>query len=680
MLSVVPDQIVQLTTTHTPSFLGLSDRPAGLWRNTSYGSDIIIGVVDSGIWPESPSFNDQGLGSLPRNWRGFCQDGPDFPASQCNNKIIGARFFYKGYEAQYGPLNGIKSARDENGHGTHCASIAAGSAVDNVGYKGYAVGEARGVALKARIAAYKIFWGTRSLGSVADILGAIDQAIDDGVDVISLSVSLRGSHPEYNRDQISIAAFRATQRGILFSASAGNSGPQPFTVSNVSPWMLTVAASSVDRQFSAHVVLGNGRVFKGSTLYDFRQLGNNSTSSLMLVTGQAGGSSYCAQGQLDRSIVYGKIVICEMSTSRDDMVAKSLAVQQAGGRGMILIDHISNGEEVRAKPYIIPATIVTHSDGNNIKSYVYSTPIPTATIEFKGTVIGPSPSAPRLAAFSSRGPNQVTPQILKPDVTAPGLNILAAWKGQDINTRSDHYSIQSGTSMACPHVSGLCALLRKAHPSWSPAAIKSAIMTTSYNYDNAGNHLMDLAFSRPSTPFVHGSGHVDPEKAVNPGLVYDLDTTDYVAFLCSIGYDYTSIYQFVQDPSMINCRTKPLPSPGDLNYPSFAAVFKSANDVVRYTRVVKNVGSSVNAVYRVSVSAPPNVQVNVSPTTLKFSANKQKLSYTISFTSTGGFQIPTSGLISSGSIEWSDGIHRVRSPIAAYWPYMGVQEDFAASI
>ncbi|KNA20366.1 hypothetical protein SOVF_053220 [Spinacia oleracea] len=310
-----------------------------------------------------------------------------------------------------------------------------------------------------------------------------------------------------------------------------------------------------------------------------------------------------------------------------------------------------------------------------------STGKPTARIKFRGTITSHSPSAPRVAAFSSRGPNNITPEILKPDIIAPGVNILAAWTGAD--TRKVRYNIISGTSMACPHVSGLAALLKQTYPTWTPAAIKSAIMTTAYNLDNSGNNITDLSAPlNKSSLFVTGSGHIHPNKALHPGLVYDLDTSDYVAFLCSIGYDSRKTSQFVQHPTTIDCRTyyKRFSTPGHLNYPSLPVVFKSVNDVVRYTRVVKNVERSKNAVYRVSVSAPRYVKVKVFPRKLVFNANKPTLSYTITFTSIDGIVIPTNGLATFGSIEWTDTSHRVRSPIAAYWPYRTAQENFVASI
>lgn len=681
VLSVIPDQIVKPDTTQSTSFMGLSDE-SGVWPATDYGSDIVIGVIDSGIWPESVGFHDGGLNDVPSNWRGICEAGPDFPATSCNKKLIGARSFYQGYEKFYGPITEIKSARDLSGHGTHCASIAAGSAVVNAGYYRYAVGEARGVATKARIAAYKVLWVNGTGAARSDILKAMDTAIEDGVHVISMSLS--GPGMDYYRDDTTVGAFRAMQNGVVVSAGAGNTGPGLSTVNNVAPWMLTVGASTIDREFPADVVLGNGQVFTGSSLFTFSQ---STTSSMMLVTGQSSGSWLCIEGELNRARVFGKMVVCEEGTTTG--AAKSYAVQQAGGLGMILVRQAVVGEELMAYPFVIPASTVTYTAGNRIKQYISTTSNPTARIIFRGTVTGPSPPAPRVAAFSSRGPNSVTFEILKPDVIAPGVNILAAWSGNlgpsgindlDFDTRRVQYNIQSGTSMACPHVSGLAALLKKAYPSWSAAAIKSAIMTTAYNLDNSGKDITDLATGMEATVYARGSGHIDANKALNPGLVYDLDTSDYIAFFCSIGYDYRKIAIYVNDTSMIDCRAKNFSSPGELNYPSFSVVFESTKDVVRYTRVVKNVGRSVNAVYQVSINAPPSLRINVYPTRLVFNANRKTLSYTITFASTDGIIIPPGFVAAYGSIEWSDGSHRVRSPIAAHWKAGSTRENFAASI
>ncbi|RAL43845.1 hypothetical protein DM860_014346 [Cuscuta australis] len=668
VISVLPDQVRRVHTTHTPQFLGLS-QSFGIWPNAEYADDVIVGVLDTGIWPERPSFSDEGLSSVPSGWKGKCEVGRDFPAGSCNRKIIGARTFYRGYEAALGrPMDESeesKSPRDTEGHGTHTASTVAGSVVANASLFEYARGEARGMAVKARIAAYKICWSSGCYDS--DILAAMDQAVEDGVHVISLSVGSSGYASPYDRDSIAIGAFGAGAHGVLVSCSAGNSGPSPSTAVNIAPWILTVGASTIDREFPADVILGDGRIFSGVSLYSGESLGE---SKLPVVYGGDCGSKYCYSGELNTSKVTGKIVLCDRGGNA--RIAKGGAVKDAGGAGMILANLADSGEELVADAHLIPASMVGVTAGDEIRTYVRSDPSPTATISSRGTVIGTSPPAPRVAAFSSRGPNHVTPEILKPDVIAPGVNILAGWTGAvgpadlDIDRRRVEFNIISGTSMSCPHASGLAALLRKAHPEWTPSAIKSALMTTTYNLDNSGSNFTDLATGKESNPFVHGSGHVDPNRALNPGLVYDLAVSDYVDFLCSIGYDNKRISVFVKGNTSVDCSTRDLGTPGSLNYPSFSVIFRGNKSEVKYKRSLTNVGSEKDVVYAVKVNAPPGVEVSVSPTKLAFDEEHNTLSYEITFKSSVGFNgvKPSS---SFGSIEWADAAHRVRSPIAVVW-------------
>lgn len=663
ILSVIPDQARQLHTTHTPQFLGLSDE-FGLWPNSGYADDAIVGVLDTGIWPERLSFSDSGLSAVPARWKGICETTNDFPSSACNKKIIGARAFYKGYESYLRrPIDETeesKSPRDTEGHGSHTASTAAGSLVSNASFYQYAKGEARGIAIKARIAAYKICWKFGCFDS--DILAAMDQAIADGVDVISLSVGATGYAPQYDQDSIAIGAFGAAENGVVVSCSAGNSGPGPYTAVNIAPWILTVGASTIDREFPADVVLGDGRVLGGVSLYSGEDLPD---FKLPLVYAADAGGRYCYSGSLVSSKVQGKIVVCDRGGNA--RVEKGSAVKSAGGLGMILANTEESGEELIADSHLIPATMVGEIAGNKVKEYIKLSQYPTATIAFRGTVISASPPAPKVAAFSSRGPNHLTPEILKPDVIAPGVNILAAWTGSigptdlDIDPRRVDFNIISGTSMSCPHVSGLAALLRNAYPDWSPATIKSALMTTAYNLDNSGKNIKDLASGKESTPFIHGAGHVDPNKALNPGLVYDIDSNEYISFLCSIGYDAKRISVFVRKPASSDICSKTLSTPGNLNYPSLSVVFESSTDVVTYKRVVKNVGSSADAVYEVKVNAPRNVAISVKPSKLVFSAEKKTLAYEITFSSLG---VSTQEF---GAIEWSDGDHVVRSAVAVRW-------------
>nr|GMC77425.1 subtilisin-like protease SBT1.4 [Ipomoea batatas] len=657
VISVLQDQILQPQTTQSPEFLGLA-KSSGLWPDSNFADDVIVGVLDTGIWPESRSFSDAGLSPVPSRWKGACEVGPDFPATSCNRKLIGARAFYKAYEASLGRAMDksaeLLSPRDTNGHGTMCTSIAAGSVVANASFVGYAPGEARGMAIKARIAAYKVCWSAGC--SDADNLAGLDQAVEDGVDVISVSIARPAPVP-YHLDNIAIGAFGAMQQGVVVSCGVGNSGPDIATADNVAPWILTVGASTIDREFPVDVVLGDGRIFTGTSLYSGSPLGQN---RIPVVYGGDANSILCHSGQLDASKVRGKIVFCESTSERNSSAyTKGVAVAQAGGVGLIIANRPGYGQQLTAETNVIPASLVTTSDGDKIRAYIRSHPWPTATISSRGTLIGSSPSAPRVAAFSSRGPNRITPEILKPDVIAPGVNILGASTG----ARSQlEFNINSGTSLACPHVSGLAAMLRKAYPNWSPAAIKSALMTTAYTVDNSGRNLIDLSTGTQSVPFSHGSGHVDPNRALDPGLIYDLGVSDYLDFLCTIGYTSSRISMFTRDSSPVDCSTRSLGNPGSLNYPSFSVVFYNFINTIKYKRTVKNVGTNKNTVYQVKVNISWGVQVSVSPTILVFSENTDTLSYEVTFRTLTGFRS-----VAYGSIVWEDGVHVVSSPITVMW-------------
>ncbi|KAJ1281311.1 hypothetical protein BS78_04G296500 [Paspalum vaginatum] len=668
VLAVVPDATQQLHTTLTPSFLGLSSS-SGLLPASNGATDVVIGIIDTGVYPKDrASFAaDPSLPRPPSTFRGRCVSTPEFNASAyCNNKLVGAKFFGLGYEAAHGGAveeTDSRSPLDTNGHGTHTSSTAAGSAVADAAFFDYAKGRAVGMAPGARIASYKACWAQGCASS--DILMAFDEAIKDGVNVISVSLGAVGSAPQFYRDSTAVGAFSAVRKGIVVSASAGNAGPGELTVVNVAPWFLTVGASTINRQFPANVVLGNGENFTGTSLYAGPPLG---ASKIPLVYGGDVSSSFCEAGDLDPSKVAGKIVVCDPGVNA--RAAKGEAVKLAGGAGAILFSSKAFGEQALSSPHLLPATAVTFAAAEKIKRYIRTNSSPVATIVFLGTVIGATPSSPRMASFSSRGPNLRAAEILKPDVTAPGVDILAAWTGEnspselDSDTRRVKFNIISGTSMSCPHVSGIAALLRQAHPDWSPAAIKSALMTTAYNVDSAGDIIKDMSTGEASTPFVRGAGHVDPNAALDPGLVYDAGTDDYVSFLCAIGYTTWQIAVLTRDGPVTDCSTR-RGSAGDLNYPAFSVVFSSTKSMVTQRRVVRNVGSDVVATYTASVAAPAGVLVAVEPRTLRFSATQQTQEYAITFT-------PQQGSVAEkytfGSIMWSDGKHKVASPIAITWP------------
>ncbi|XP_020235553.1 subtilisin-like protease SBT1.8 [Cajanus cajan] len=665
VLGVFEDTLYKLHTTRTPQFLGL-DTQTGLWEGHTAQDlnlathDVIVGVLDTGVWPESPSFNDAGMPPVPSRWRGECESGPDFSANLCNKKLIGARSFSRGFHmASGGASKEPASPRDRDGHGTHTASTAAGSHVANASLLGYASGTARGMAPLARVAAYKVCWTDGCFAS--DILAGMDHAIQDGVDVLSLS--LGGGSAPYFRDTIAIGAFSAVEKGIFVSCSAGNSGPEKASLANVAPWIMTVGAGTLDRDFPAYAVLGNKKRFTGVSLYSGNGMGIEPVG-LVYSKGLNQSGSLCMAGSLDPAKVRGKVVICDRGINA--RVEKGKVVRDAGGIGMILANTAASGEELVADSHLLPAVAVGKMVGEQIKEYATSDPMPTAVLSFRGTVLNVRPS-PVVAAFSSRGPNMVTKQILKPDVIGPGVNILAAWSeaigpsGMTDDTRKTQFNIMSGTSMSCPHISGLAALLKAAHPEWSPSAIKSALMTTAYVHDNTRSPLHDDAGAGLSTPWAHGAGHVNPHKAFSPGLVYDASTNDYIKFLCSLDYIPEQIQLIVKRPT-VNC-TRKFSDPGQLNYPSFSVLFGSKR-VVRYTRILTNVGEP-NSVYNVTVDAPSTVGVTVKPARLVFGKVGERQRYTVTFVSKKGVTDSSRGAF--GSIMWSNAQHQVRSPVAFSW-------------
>ncbi|KAJ1431399.1 Peptidase S8/S53 domain [Sesbania bispinosa] len=668
VVAIFPETKYELHTTRSPTFLGLEPaHSTNIWSENLAGHDVIVGVVDTGIWPESESFNDEGMKPVPAHWKGACEIGRNFTKHHCNKKIVGARMFFHGYEAAIGKIdeqNDSLSPRDEDGHGTHTAATVAGSPVHGANLLGYAYGTARGMAPGARLASYKVCWIDGCFSS--DIVSGIDRAIADGVNI--LSISLGGGVSSYYHDSLSIAAFGAMEKGVFVSFSAGNAGPDPVSISNVSPWVTTVGASTMDRDFPADVKLGNGNKVTGVSLYKGEvMLSSEKQYPLVYFRGNSttiDPRSVCFEETLDPQVVSGKIVICDRGNS--PRVGKGLVVKSAGGVGMILTNTVANGEELVADCHLLPAVAIGEKEGKELKNYVLTNKNATATLAFLGTRLGIKPS-PIVAAFSSRGPNFLSFEILKPDLVAPGVNILAAWSEENgpsslaTDNRRVKFNILSGTSMSCPHVSGIAALLKARHPEWSPAAIKSALMTTAYVHDNTMNPLRDASTTEPSSPYDHGAGHIDPIGALDPGLVYDIEPQDYFEFLCTQKITPTQLRVFSKYSNR-SCRHT-LATPGDLNYPAISLVFpeKTSTSVLTVHRTVTNVGLPVSK-YHVMVSPFKGAYVKVEPEILSFTRKYQKLSYNISFTTKSRQTTPE-----FGDLAWKDGIHRVRSPIVITW-------------
>ncbi|KAK9734763.1 hypothetical protein RND81_04G161800 [Saponaria officinalis] len=631
VLSVFPSRTLQTQTTRTWDFLGVP-KPAPQQQVAE--SNIVVGMIDTGVWPESPSFNDQGLTPfVSKKWKGGCFGGQNFT---CNNKIIGARTYTSG-----------GTARDEVGHGSHTASTAAGRIVDNTSLFGVANGTARGGVPSARIAVYKV---CDSDGCTDfDVLHAFDDAIADGVDLISISAG--GMPIMLSQDSIAIGSFHAMQQGILTVQSAGNDG-SPGGAGGGAPWIFSVAAGTVDQRIADKIVLGDGTALIGASVNTFTLKGD-----LPLVYGKTA-STHCDEDSakqcedkcLDERLVKGKILVCNAFFAWED----AITVGAAGVVGKTNFDDI-------AVIYPLPAAPLLDSKFDTLISYINSTKTPTANI-LKSERITDT-SAPSVATFSSRGPNRVAFDILKPDITAPGVDILAAYSPLapisefPEDERKVTYNVLSGTSMSCPHVTGAAAYLKSLHPDWSPAAIKSSLMTTANPMSPKDDPFVTL-FPWGSE-FAYGSGHLNPLKAANPGLVYEATKDDYITFLCKLGHD--DIGNFTGNPGA-PCPKKSDQSPKDVNYPSMASLVTFDKPItVTFTRTVTNVGVA-NSTYTSKVTSDTKIKVTVEPSTLSFASLKETKSFNVTVVGSG---LPMQSM-ATASLIWSDGIHNVRSPIVVF--------------
>jgi hypothetical protein len=644
VVSVTKDELRHLDTSTTPDMLGLTGSD-GVWQQqyggaSKAGEDVIVGIIDSGLWSENPSF-----AALPPSWsdvttkkrfKGVCDAGLEAPWFTCNNKVIGGRYFVKGI----GPDNVIRreylSPRGWQSHGSHTASTAAGNAGVPASVDGADLGKVSGMAPAAKLAVYKVCWATAEDGSgscnSSDSVAAIDAAVADGVDVLNYSIS--GSRVS-SVDPVELAFFRAAQAGVFVAVSAGNNGPSASTVAHNDPWVTTVAASTHDRAATATLHLGNDKNVTGVGV-------GNAVPSAPLVLSTAvakegADAKLCFPGTLDPAKTAGKIVVCDRGVNARN--EKSLVVRDAGGVGMVLVNTGPNS--VNADLHYVPSVHLDHVAGAEVKAYAGGAGA-TASLD-KGVIVTGAP-APKVASFSSRGPALAgAGDLMKPDIMAPGVDVLAAVSPEEGKGR--RWDLLSGTSMAAPHIAGLAALVIGKHPKWSPMAVKSALMTSATTRDNQGQPIT-LDTGGLATAREYGAGQVLPAKTFLPGLVYESGPKDWMRYLCGTG-----------ERTGTDCTDAGGPiDPSDLNGPSLA--IGALPGIQTITRTVTSVASKKQT-YVVSVQEPAGVEVTVSPSRFTIEPGKRKT-----------FTVKVKRISAAfdeyayGAVTWSDGKHHVRSPLA----------------
>ncbi len=621
------------------------------------GRGVVIGVIDSGIWPEHPSFADDGSHPAPPitldgSERSACAFGnsahnaADEPFD-CNNKLIGARQMLDTYRAVLGvEIDEYDSARDDDGHGTHTASIAAGNDGVTADVLGIPRGEISGVAPGAHIVAYKAL-GNRG-GYTSDLAAAIDQAVADGVDVINYSIGSGAGGPGAD----DIAFLFAVDAGVHVVTSAGNDGPEGGTVGNPGsmPWLLTVGAAVGPTQYQGIVHLGNRQKLVGASIT------GGSDGRFELVDAAHAGGDLCLPGDLDEDLVRGRIVLCRRGGIARTL--KSRAVADAGGVGMVLYN-VTSDQDRYTDTHLIPTVHLDMSDGLAVKEYIEMNRQPPTARLFGGNTVEVE-NASTVTAFSSRGPN-ADADVIKPDLVAAGHQVLAGYSptpDPDTSAPGELFSALSGTSMSSPHVAGLAALLHQVHPNWSPAAVKSALMTT------ADPEMTSHDAATPTSPFDVGSGLVDRGGSIDPGIVYDAGFIDYLGWLCgahrSVFADADTTCGTLEEGGVST-------DPSDLNYPSIAVAALAGTQTL--TRTLTNVGDRYET-YRAVVDAPPGYRVDVMPRRVEL-APDDSLPVTITITA-----VKTNlDAWSFGSLTWRGDGRVVRSPIAVRSVALGAPDE-----
>jgi len=513
------------------SFIGATNVWPTLGGSDLAGSNVVFGDIDTGVWPENPMLQAKAGEPAPPKPLGayHCDFGTGTDIAHlgqtftCNNKLIGAYNFTQTYMHTIGSdgqefCNNATftcSARDSEGHGTHTTTTAAGDCVTSAILYGVQRGPVCGIAPGAHVIEYRVCLVQGCFSS--DSVNAVQQAIADGVNVINFSIS-GGANPY--TDPVELAFLDATNAGISVNAAAGNSGPGAGTSDHGGPWVTTVGASTGPRSFTStlHLTADGGATLDvpGVTLTN----GISSPTPVVLAASLGGGENAACSVNAPAGSATGKVVVC--ARGGNGRIDKGRRVLAGGAAGMILYNQSAEVTDLESDNHYLPA-IQTQFNGNSIATFVSGHTNVMATWA-QGTA---SPSQPDvMASFSSRGP---TGDWIKPDVTAPGVQVLAGTSAQPDQTTADNgppgnlFMAIAGTSMSSPHGAGTSILVKAAHPDWTPEEIKSALMTSSVQ------SVVKEDGATPADVFDMGAGSIRADRAVNPTLVFNETYADFVA-------------------------------------------------------------------------------------------------------------------------------------------------------
>ncbi|KAJ4899473.1 Subtilisin-like serine endopeptidase family protein [Raphanus sativus] len=665
VITVFKSRSLKLHTTRSWDFLGLTVDNTGHTPpppQLAYGSDVIVGIFDTGIWPESESLRNR------RRRNRYLRRGKENASEETCTATANSSALDSTSEDSRRPT-GSSTAREIAS--TDRRAMVSATARTRLPPPSDPSCPTSPVSPAAPLAAELRRRGWRCIrrageGSRGGLhggrhLAAFDDAVRDGVSVISASFGSSPPLTPFFESSADIGAFHAAERGISVVFSGGNDGPDPGLVQNVAPWAVSVAASTMDRSFPTSIIIDGGYTL--TSLISQEIIG-----TLALATTYFDGG-VCKWENWLKKLANEMIILCFSTLGPVQFIEEAQAAAVRANASAVIFA-ASPTKQLVEEVDKIPTVRVDIISGTRIRNYLARSPttVPMVKVGPSKTVIGEI-TAPSVAYFSSRGPSSLTPDILKPDITAPGIGILGAWPPKTPPTllpgdhRSVEWNFQSGTSMSCPHVAGVMALLQSAHPDWSPAAIRSAIMTTAGTRDTSNELILSGGSMKPTDPFDIGAGHINPLKAMDPGLVYITRTEDYVLFLCNIGYTDQQIKSMLllHSESSATC----LPSHSyrtnaDFNYPSITIPRLRSTRTIK--RTVSNVGPNKSTVYFVDIVRPVGVEVDVWPRILVFTKCQQEHSYYVTFKPTK----TSSGRYVFGEIVWTNGFHRVRSPLVVF--------------